>query len=106
MSAQMLAPRCCVTRLSEVYSVSVPTSFLHLQIQLLPVLLLPLQCPHAHCWSLHRAMTNAVKVSADAGVQVCFLQMRFLPMSTMSMLPTPEAYTLSILAVRCTQSSQ
>lgn len=54
MGAQVLAPGCCVTRMSKFYSVSIPASLLHLQTELLPVLLLPLQSPHGDCWYLHR----------------------------------------------------
>ena len=56
----MLAPCCCVTRLSEIHSVSIPTNLLHLKVQFLPVLLLPLQSSCTECLSLHRPTTKAL----------------------------------------------
>ena len=68
MRAQMLAPGCCVTRLSKFYSVSIPASCLHLQTEFLPVLLLPLQSPCGQCWYLHR---QKMKHSTTAPMLVC-----------------------------------
>lgn len=68
MSTQVLAPCCRVTRLSEMYSVTIPSSLLHLLSEFLVVLLLPVHSPHTGCLPLN---SYRQRIAFDRTVTLC-----------------------------------